>query len=510
MPDTREYDLIVIGGGPGGSTAAAFVAMQRHRVLLLEKERFPIHKIGESLLPSTVNGICAMLGITEQLRQANFVKKYGGTFIWGRSREPWTFAFSMSSSIAGPTSFAYQVERMKFDTMLLDNARSKGVDVRERQTVVDLLTDGERVVGVTAVDEAGARHELRARYVIDASGWTSTLAQHVGTRVYSQFFRNVAVFGYFRHAKRLPAPNAGNILCVAFDRGWFWFIPLSETLTSVGAVVGQEHVHLLKPSPTTALSGFIEGCAPIRDLLAGADRVMTGPYGEVRVRSDYSYCHTKFWRPGFALIGDAACFIDPVFSSGVHLATYSALLAARSVNTCLRGSLPEDVAFTEFERRYRREYRYFYDFLVAFYNLDQDVESYYWAARKVLNSGDAGNEAFIQLVAGVGGSGEKLYGSGEPFLTHQQRLSDQLNQLSVHRSEKSGVDGRESAGFVTGLLTEATQVQMQAVLKEYRAPEPPLFADGLVPSLDGFHWAQWDAARAANIAGNQSAHRAAG
>jgi halogenation protein CepH len=486
---SETFDLVVIGGGPGGATVATFVAMAGHRVLLLERETLPTYKIGESLLPATVNGVCTMLGVSEELRQAQFVKKYGGTFLWGTRKTPWTFAFSMSSKIQGPTSYAYQVERSKFDAILVNNARRHGVDVRERHTVLDAIADHGRITGVTFRDASGATREVRSRFLVDASGWTTTLARHVGERIYSQFFRNVAVFGYFDNAGRLPPPCSGNIFCAAFDRGWFWYIPLSDTLTSVGAVIGQEYASALSDDGVEqTYSQLIERCQPIRELLRGATRVTSGCYGSVRVRKDYSYCHSSFWKPGLALVGDAACFIDPVFSSGVHLATYAGLLAARSVNTSLEGRMDEARAFTEFERRYRREYRYFYDFLVSFYDLDQDLDSYYWSARKVLNSGDAGNEAFIQLVAGVAGSGEALAATSDEYLRRQATLSRGLF-ASDDAGRGAPADDAHSR-FMAGLLTEPGHLQLLAALKEERGPETPLFRDGLVPSLGGLHWTE--------------------
>src|SRR5260221_385454 len=122
---TEQFDTIVVGGGPGGSTVASFVAMQGHRVLLLDKEKFPVYKVGESLLPSTIHGICKMLGASEEIERAGFVRKQGGTFRWGRNKDLWTFAFSESEKFQGPTSYAYQVERLKFDSILLNNARRK-------------------------------------------------------------------------------------------------------------------------------------------------------------------------------------------------------------------------------------------------------------------------------------------------------------------------------------------------------------------------------------------------
>jgi FAD-dependent halogenase len=272
------FDLIVVGAGPGGSTLATFVAMQGYRVLLVDRETLPIYKIGESLLPSTVNGICAMLGVSEELERANFVKKYGGTFRWGRSQEPWTFAFSLSSKLRGPTSFAYQVERLKFDAILLNNAKRHGVEVREQHAALDLLVDnGGRVEGIVLRDSSGERREVRSRFVVDASGWTTVLGRHAGQRIYTEHFRNVAVFGYFQNGGRLPPPNSGNIFSVAFDRGWFWYIPLSDTLTSVGAVIGQEYTDVLADGPEAALGHLIQECGPIENLLRDATRVRSGP-----------------------------------------------------------------------------------------------------------------------------------------------------------------------------------------------------------------------------------------
>lgn len=332
MTASEEFDVVVVGGGPGGSTLAALVAMKGARVLLLEQEFFPRYQIGESLLPSTVHGICRLLGVADEIANAGFPLKRGGTFRWGARPEPWTFSFSISPTMAAPTSFAYQVERAKFDQILLENARRVGADVREGCTVTAVLDDADRACGVRFADDQGTEHEAHARFVVDASGNKSRLYQAAGgERKYSDFFRSLALFGYFEGGKRLPEPNSGNILSVAFDSGWFWYIPLSDTLTSVGAVVRQEMAAKIQGDPEKALLALIDECPMISDYLSAATRVTEGRYGRLRVRKDYSYHNTKFWRPGMILIGDAACFVDPVFSSGVHLATYSALLAARSI-----------------------------------------------------------------------------------------------------------------------------------------------------------------------------------
>lgn len=201
-----EYDLIVVGGGPAGSTAAAAVAMRGHRVLLLERETFPRYQIGESLLPATVHGLCGILGVAEEVAEAGFTLKRGGTLRWGRDPKPWQFSFSMTPRLPEPTATAFQVERSRFDEILLRNAARVGAEVREGSTVRRTVADDERVRGVEYTDGDGNARTTYGRYVIDASGNTSRVHSGVGgTRVYSDFFRNLAVFGYFAGGRRLPS-----------------------------------------------------------------------------------------------------------------------------------------------------------------------------------------------------------------------------------------------------------------------------------------------------------------
>jgi halogenation protein CepH len=257
-----------------------------------------------------------------------------------------------------------------------------------------------------------------------------------GIRSHSDFFDGVALFGYFGAGKRLPEPHSGNTLYVTIDSGWFWYIPLTGGLTSVGAVVRREMAEKVEGDREEAFAALIAECPLIAEYLSDAMRVRAGRYGQLRVRKDYSYHQTSFWRPGMVLVGDAACFVDPVFSSGVHLATYSALLAARSINSVLADVLDEKTALSEFEARYRREYGVFYEFLMSFYEMNVNEESYFWHAKKVTNNEHTEVESFVELVGGVS--------SGETALTASGRIAD--------------------------------------------SPEIPLFPGGLVASPDGMKW----------------------
>jgi halogenation protein CepH len=290
----------------------------------------------------------------------------------------------------------------------------------------------------------------------------------------------------------MPSPNEGNILCAAFDQGWFWYIPLSKTLTSVGAVVSKEqHAETLKGGHEQAFNKFVAACPLIQEFLEPARRVTEGQYGVYRVRKDYSYCNTAFWAPGLLLVGDAACFIDPVFSSGVHLTTYAALLAARTVNTVLRGGMDERECHIEFESRYRHEYVAFYDFLVGFYDMLQDEDSYFWSARKVLGTDEDPSQAFVRLVAGGATTSADFFamsGTKREFLKNYavSRTKNEDPEAFFRRYTDKDFDAK---AFTRNLRRERAQVMAQAIEGTRRPSEAPLRTGGLVPSPDGFHWA---------------------
>lgn len=487
MKECETYDLIVIGGGPAGSTVATLVAKRGHRVLLLEKDLFPRHQIGESLLPSTVHGVCALLGVKPELEAAGFPRKLGGTFRWGKNPEPWTFRFSTAGTLGEQENYAYQVERARFDQMLLTNAARCGVEVLQGCAAKSVLQENGRFCGVEFDHPTRGTVRAYSAFVADASGNTSPHSRLAGTREYSQFFQNVALYAYYENGKRLPPPNQGNILCAAFGEGWFWYIPLSDTLTSVGAVVAREHAQRIREDPETAMAYWIHCCPLIREYLGSARRVEQGIYGKFRIRKDYSYCNTKFWQQGLVLVGDSACFVDPVFSSGVHLATYSAMLAARSINTVLAGALPEDVCFREFELRYRREFSNFYQFLVAFYDANQDEESYFWNARSVLRTEERSNQAFVRLVAGVASNDRSLSSAASDFFDSRRGLRSIFHAVTCPDSPVPEGAQEQTAEFMRQYGVEM-QVMQQAGRTGLHDLDKGLFEGGLCSSADGLSW----------------------
>jgi FAD-dependent halogenase len=478
MSSADDADLIVIGGGPAGTTLASLVAKQGHRVILLERAKFPRYQIGESTLPQTY-GIFRHLGVLDELEAAGFNPKLGGRWYWGDSdvsEKKIDLDFTqLPDNLKLGKNWAYQVERVKFDEILLNHARRLGVDVREEHSVEAMLTteDNDRVGGVrwesTAAATKGKKGELRARFVVDAAGHTSPHHRLCGDRVFADRFRNLAVFGYFTGGKRMPAPLTGSIMNVSFGRGWFWYIPLSAELTSVGAVLSLEHANILKQGHEPALKQLIAECPRIADFLSTANRVTDGVYGEVRVRKDWSYCNTKFYKPGLALVGDAACFVDPLFSSGIHLATYSALLAGRSINTLLASgnSISEDDCFIEFQLRYRDEYLKFYEFLTAFYQYGRTKADYFRRAHELIgtNATESDQLSFTRLVSGFAPNAAK-----ELFPGAASPAPDDVHMM---RGEEDG------AGDVDGFHLGHGSLMADV-------PSPP--GCKLVPSADGAHW----------------------
>lgn len=472
----ESFDVAVIGGGPAGATVSTLVAMQGYRVLLLEREQFPRYQIGESLLPPTI-GLCHRMGLGEALENAGFTPKNGGAWYWGSKDKPgWMFDFSevAKAPLVG-RSWSYQVERSKFDELLLRNAQSKGVVVREQHRVEEILYEHGRVAGVRYQDASGTHHTAHARYIVDAGGHTSQFHKLVGKRLFADRFRNLALHCYFAGGKRLPPPHSGSILNVSFDKGWFWYIPLAPDLTSLGAVLSVEHAHLLREGHEAAMKSFLDAAPMIREYLGDAPRITSGPYGQFRVRKDWSYVNTRFHAQGVVLVGDTACFVDPLFSSGVHLATYSGFLAARSIVTALENPGLEDRALDAFEEVYRREYRYFFDFLSFFYDVNREKEEYFRHARELLGTDDPDKVAFVRLVSAFSAVADV-----GTFKKDSGSVAKNAMPLENNKAFPGGAPAafRASPGSVEVMVTGSAKLNASAA--------QPIH--GLIASEDGARW----------------------
>jgi flavin-dependent dehydrogenase len=386
--------VVVVGGGPGGSTTASVLARAGHRVTLYERERFPRAHIGESLLPATVP-LLEALGVRDAVEAAGCLKKYGATMVWGREAEPWSWYFR-ETNVRYP--HAYQVFRPQFDEILLRAAGAAGVDVREGVRVERVCFEGDRAVAV----RTAAGVETAADFVVDASGQAALLGHALGIRRWDDDFRNMAVFGYYEGARRLDAPNETNILVESYGEGWFWCIPLHVGLMSVGTVVdaATARARVRGDALVEFLDGEVAKTSQARRLLAGA-RLVDGPYS----LRDWSYTSDRTVGEGWILVGDAACFVDPLFSSGVHLAMSAGMMAAAYVE-CALGDDPALAAAAAplYQELYFSQYYRFHELAKLFYASNATVEGYFWEARRILGERLAGSgsdrTAFIRAVAG--------------------------------------------------------------------------------------------------------------
>jgi flavin-dependent dehydrogenase len=352
------YDIIVIGGGPAGSTAAALLAGNGRSVLLLERERFPRFQIGESLLPYN-NDVFQRLGLTEELENASFYPKFGATFVTGDAELGTAFRFGRN--LPPKYSRAYQVKRETFDDILLRNAARKGADVREETTVrgVDLSDPARAVVEVA--DASGKLEKIEARFVLDASGHGTVIGSRLGERVESDSLRKISFFSHYTGV--LPdgeGDMVGNTVIVVLRNGWFWMIPLSDGLMSVGLVTDRDEFKDCGLSGEELLEKTIAATPYVAARMKAAER--TGP---VRARKDFSYRMNHLVGPNFAMIGDAAGFIDPIFSTGVFMAMKSAHIAADAVEELLTTGTMRPLK--RYESRFRAAYDRYLRFVLNFY-----------------------------------------------------------------------------------------------------------------------------------------------
>jgi len=363
MSLTQSFDALMIGGGPAGAAAAAMLAASGHRVLVLEREKFPRYHVGESLLPFTFQPL-ERLGLIERMRQSAFVKKYSVQFVSpsGKASEPFYFFNRYDRDTIAQT---WQVLRSEFDQVLLDNARDQGATVLEETAVTGLLQEGHRVRGVRARNQAGETAEYRAPITLDCTGKESFAAVRLGWRVKDPRLNKVAVWTYYQGSKRDSGIDEGQTTVAMIpEKGWFWHIPQHDDMVSVGVVAEARYLtrHGLK-APEAIFKREIEQNLWIKDHLSTGRQV--GPY---YLTSEYSFHSRHCACEGLLLAGDAFCFLDPVFSSGLMLALKSGVLAADAVHAALLARDFSPTRFAEYGRLLREGIENMRKLVYAFYD----------------------------------------------------------------------------------------------------------------------------------------------
>ena len=319
-------DVIVIGGGPAGSTVAALVAEAGHNVQLFERENFPRFSIGESLMPDTY-WTFKRLGVLDKLKASAFPRKHSVQFFGKSGRGSAPFYFSDNNP--HESSVTWQVQRGKFDLMLLDNARDKGAEIHQGARVLEVLFDGDRAIGVRARLADGQSQDFTAPIIVDATGQSALIGRKLKITEPEAQLNKASIYTHYSGGRRDEGKDEGATLILHTDNGdsWFWYIPLPDDIVSVGVVGAIDYlVQGRKEDAQTIFEQELAKCAPMQERLQHAEQLMPA-----KTTKDFSYRASRTAGEGWVLVGDAFCFLDPMYSSGVYLALKSGEMAADAI-----------------------------------------------------------------------------------------------------------------------------------------------------------------------------------
>ena len=339
--DEETFDAIILGGGPSGATAGMKLARAGSRVLILDKETFPRFHVGESMMPIMLE-MTRQLGLGERCDRLPQVPKHGAEFAFPQTPDDQTLRFVFSDSLSEGPIVSLNIERSHYDKLLLDGAKESGCDVREGARVQSIERLAHQDI---AVRFAGGR--ARARWLIDATGQATLLAKHLGTKRPIPSHRKTAFFGHFTGVERLKGDEEGYPTIVMFEEGWFWIIPINETVTSCGLVLQQDALKRVGVPRDQIMRWAVERTP----LMARRLRDATFPeMTSSNMISDYSYRCRPYAGPGYFLVGDAAAFLDPIFSTGVAMGMAGAMQAAELIQEVDAGQTTPDAAYKRYTR----------------------------------------------------------------------------------------------------------------------------------------------------------------
>jgi len=360
--ETLNFDVAVVGAGPGGSTVASYLAKAGKKVIVFEREAFPRFHIGESLLPHNVP-LLEELGLLPEMEK-RFIRKYAANFSDRTGLR--TVRYPFAKAISKKYPYSYEVERSEFDQMLAENSEKLGVDLRAEWSVNKVLFENDQAVGLEASsNKTGQRVTVRSSIVVDASGQSILMGKRLGLKQKSQLKTRAAFFSHFENAQRESGDREGDIQIIAYRYGWFWMIPFKGNTTSVGAVVNEAFLAERKKGDDmdASLWRAINETPTVKNRLKNATQKWPA-----KSIGNYSYGMSRYAGNGFVMVGDAGAFLDPVFSSGVFLAMKSAQMASRAILKCFEKNDFSARQFKTYENCLRGSQKLFFSFINGWYD----------------------------------------------------------------------------------------------------------------------------------------------